>query len=138
MCSTFIGTIAYMSPERINNDAYSFSSDIWAIGLVVLEMAMSELPYRDCPTIFVLHQKIKTEPSPSLQGKGCSPALVEFVDLCLQKEPASRPSARQLLTHPFISNHADNDKDYQQFLADFATAKKNVIEMNSKKELTAD
>lgn len=94
MCETFIGTIAYMSPERIDNQHYSFPSDIWAIGLVVHEMATGDLPYKECPTIFVLHQKIKSEPSPSLANKGMSAEIVEFVDLCLQKDPARRPSAK--------------------------------------------
>jgi serine/threonine protein kinase len=83
MCETFIGTIAYMSPERIDNQVYSYPSDIWAIGLVVHEMATGDLPYKDCPTIFVLHSKIKTEPSPSLHNIQCSPEMREFVDLCL-------------------------------------------------------
>ena len=29
-CHTFLGTVTYMSPERINSEPYSFPSDIWS------------------------------------------------------------------------------------------------------------
>lgn len=41
---TFVGTITYMSPERINGDAYSYSSDIWSLGLSLLTTALGRLP----------------------------------------------------------------------------------------------
>lgn len=41
---TFVGTITYMSPERINGDAYSYSSDIWSLGLSLLTTALGKLP----------------------------------------------------------------------------------------------
>ena len=28
-CHTYIGTVTYMSPERINSQPYSFPADIW-------------------------------------------------------------------------------------------------------------
>lgn len=31
VCNTFLGTVTYMSPERINNEQYSFSADIWSL-----------------------------------------------------------------------------------------------------------
>lgn len=46
MCGTFVGTFKYMSPERMKNDKYSYSSDIWSLGLVVMECATKEYPYR--------------------------------------------------------------------------------------------
>lgn len=30
-CHTFLGTVTYMSPERINGQPYSFPADIWAL-----------------------------------------------------------------------------------------------------------
>ena len=30
-CHTFLGTVTYMSPERINSEPYSFPSDIWSV-----------------------------------------------------------------------------------------------------------
>jgi serine/threonine protein kinase len=34
-----------MSPERLDNEAYSFSSDVWALGMIVYEMVVGQSPY---------------------------------------------------------------------------------------------
>lgn len=44
-CNTFLGTVTYMSPERINGQPYSFPADIWALGLTLLECATGKYPY---------------------------------------------------------------------------------------------
>lgn len=45
MCGTFVGTFRYMSPERIQRTPYSYSSDIWSLGLVLMEAATGMYPY---------------------------------------------------------------------------------------------
>ncbi|WVZ92753.1 hypothetical protein U9M48_038796 [Paspalum notatum var. saurae] len=45
MCTSFIGTVTYMSPERIRNSHYSYSADIWSLGLSILECATGRFPY---------------------------------------------------------------------------------------------
>ncbi|WVZ64700.1 hypothetical protein U9M48_014186 [Paspalum notatum var. saurae] len=45
MCATFVGTITYMSPERIRNENYSYAADIWSLGLTILECATGKFPY---------------------------------------------------------------------------------------------
>lgn len=45
MCGTFVGTFKYMSPERIRNLPYSYASDIWSFGLVMMECATGVYPY---------------------------------------------------------------------------------------------
>jgi len=42
---TWVGTVTYMSPERITGRSYSFDSDIWSLGLTILEMALGKFPY---------------------------------------------------------------------------------------------
>lgn len=44
-CQTFKGTATYMSPERINSRPYGFASDIWSLGVCVVECATGEFPY---------------------------------------------------------------------------------------------
>lgn len=46
MCGSFVGTFKYMSPERMKSEKYSYSSDIWSLGLVLMECATKEYPYR--------------------------------------------------------------------------------------------
>lgn len=41
---TFVGTITYMSPERINGEAYSYAADVWSLGLSLLTTALGTLP----------------------------------------------------------------------------------------------
>lgn len=43
---TFIGTIVYMSPERITGESvYSYPSDIWSFGLAMITVANGYFPY---------------------------------------------------------------------------------------------
>lgn len=44
-CATFVGTVTYMSPERIRNDNYSYPADIWSLGLALFECGTGEFPY---------------------------------------------------------------------------------------------
>ncbi|XP_058088207.1 mitogen-activated protein kinase kinase 3 isoform X2 [Magnolia sinica] len=45
MCATFVGTVTYMSPERIRNESYSYPADIWSLGLALFECGTGEFPY---------------------------------------------------------------------------------------------
>ena len=44
-CDSWVGTVTYMSPERIKGESYSFDSDIWSLGLSLLECAIGRFPY---------------------------------------------------------------------------------------------
>lgn len=44
-CLSWVGTVTYMSPERIKGDSYSFDSDLWSLGLTLLECALGRFPY---------------------------------------------------------------------------------------------
>jgi cGMP-dependent protein kinase len=42
---TIIGTPHYMAPEVVEGKGYSFSVDIWALGIILYEMVCGKLPY---------------------------------------------------------------------------------------------
>ncbi|RXH69494.1 hypothetical protein DVH24_037278 [Malus domestica] len=44
-CATFVGTVTYISPERIRNENYSYPADIWSLGLALFECGTGEFPY---------------------------------------------------------------------------------------------
>jgi len=45
MARTQVGTIAYMSPERLQNLEYSYASDIWSLGVMIWEMTTGKYPF---------------------------------------------------------------------------------------------
>ena len=45
-CVTWVGTVTYMAPERIagGNQGYGLPSDIWSLGVTVMECALGQVP----------------------------------------------------------------------------------------------
>eukprot|EP00892_Ulva_mutabilis_P011098 jgi/Ulvmu1/8360/UM042_0066.1 len=116
-CQTFKGTATYMSPERINSRPYGFASDIWSLGVCVVECATGHFPYdRSSGYIPLMIAIDRDEPPLPPEGK-FSPELRDFCAACLQKDPARRRSAAQLLSHPFILQHLSADIDMRAFMA---------------------
>ena len=43
--NTFVGTMIYMSPERLKGERYFADTDLWALGLIILECALGKFPF---------------------------------------------------------------------------------------------
>lgn len=43
--NTFIGTSYYMAPERITGQSYTINSDVWSLGVTLLEVAQHRFPF---------------------------------------------------------------------------------------------
>lgn len=112
VADTFVGTSTYMAPERIQGGAYTVRSDVWSVGLTVMELAIGRFPFDASDSaagdrassgpmgILDLLQQIVHEPAPKLPKSEAFPAILdEFVAKCLLKNPDERPSPRQLYDH---------------------------------------
>jgi len=100
MCDTFVGTHKYMSPERISGDDYSFPADIWAVGIIAVELVLGRYPVAFKSQLDLLDEIVKS-PSPTLPST-FSPELCDLVNRSLAKDPSQRPTVLHLLALPFL------------------------------------
>lgn len=118
IAQTFIGTSAYMSPERIEGSKYSVRSDAWSVGITLMELAIGKSPFLvddDQLSVFDLLQIIVREPSPTLPT-GAFPADFEaFLSRCLIKEPSLRPTPLELLEDPYCVRVSSENVDVKSW-----------------------
>ncbi|NWV26718.1 M3K19 kinase, partial [Origma solitaria] len=96
------GTPYWMAPEVISESGYGRKSDIWSVGCTVFEMATGKPPLASMDRVAAMfyigaHRGLM----PSLPDRFSS-AAVEFVHACFTRDQHERPSALQLLDHPFV------------------------------------
>uniref|UniRef100_A0A8C6LVS0 mitogen-activated protein kinase kinase n=1 Tax=Nothobranchius furzeri TaxID=105023 RepID=A0A8C6LVS0_NOTFU len=76
------GCKPYMAPERINPDlnqkGYSVKSDIWSLGITMVELAILKFPYDSWRTPFQQLKQVVDEPSPQLPAECFSPEFFQF------------------------------------------------------------
>lgn len=93
-----------MDPDT--DGGYGTEVDCWAFGCTVYEMATGMPPnHRFHPSM--LRTILKA--APRLQDGDYSQGLRDFVAFCLEERPQNRPTAEQILEHPYI---ADTDLGY--------------------------
>ncbi|KAK1440323.1 hypothetical protein QVD17_06148 [Tagetes erecta] len=97
------GTPYWMAPEVVNNksnNGYGLAADIWSLGCTVLEMLTRKIPYSHLEGMQALFRIGRGEPPPIPDT--LSKEAQDFILKCLQVNPNDRPSAAQLLDHPFL------------------------------------
>ncbi|XP_021491299.1 serine/threonine-protein kinase 10 isoform X2 [Meriones unguiculatus] len=126
---SFIGTPYWMAPEVVlcetmKDAPYDYKADIWSLGITLIEMAQIEPPHHELNPMRVLLKIAKSDPPTLLAPSKWSVEFQDFLKKALDKNPDTRPSALQLLEHPFVSGVTSN-KALRELVAE---AKAEVME----------
>ncbi|KAK6125580.1 hypothetical protein DH2020_040673 [Rehmannia glutinosa] len=101
---SFKGSPYWMAPEVVmNTNGYSLPVDIWSLGCTILEMATSKPPWSQYEGVAAIFKIGNSKDTPEIPDHLSADAK-SFIRLCLQREPSARPTASQLLGHPFVRN----------------------------------
>lgn len=96
------GTAFWMAPEVVNhkNQGYGLAADIWSLGCTVLEMLTGHVPYYPMEFMRALFSIGQGKPPPIPDS--LSRDAKDLIQQCLRVNPKDRPTAAELLEHPFV------------------------------------
>nr|XP_045597779.1 serine/threonine-protein kinase 10-like isoform X6 [Procambarus clarkii] len=109
---TFIGTPYWLAPEVILCETfidakYDYKADVWSLGISLIEFAQMDPPNHEVSPVRVMLKIQKSDPPKLDYPSKYSKEFNDFISKCLVKDPALRPSAVELLQHPFICKDLD-------------------------------
>ncbi|PWN35483.1 kinase-like protein [Meira miltonrushii] len=119
LAKTNIGCQSYMAPERIKGESqnllgtYTVASDVWSLGLSIVETTMGTYPYppETYSNVFAQLQAIVHGDPPQIPGDYYSSTARDFVAGCLEKVPAKRSTYKQMLEHPWLLQDKERGPD---------------------------
>ena len=99
MSGMFLGTPAYMAPERVFNQPYDGRADVYSVGVMIYEMVAGRLPFETTAGGHLSLMRMHAVQRPLPLGRvlpDAHPKLEVAVASAMRKEPEERPTAAQL------------------------------------------
>jgi Tol biopolymer transport system component len=93
MAGLIMGTAGYMSPEQAKGKPVDRRADIWAFGVVLVEMLTGRMMYTGETVSETLASVIKDQPDLAALPAGTPPAIRRLLKRCLEKDPQRRLQA---------------------------------------------
>ena len=93
---TFLGTPAYMAPERLFNQSYDGRADVFALGVMIFEMIAGRLPFESKGPLQAIRMQMLKQPAHLREfAPNISPELEQAVNSAMAREPEQRPTASE-------------------------------------------
>ena len=104
-------TPCYTAPELFNeNGVYTFKTDLWALGCIMYEMAIGQVPFFEERVNKLIMKILKEEIN--FNKKQFNQYSMEFMDVLrklLEKDPDKRPSWGEIENYPFWGLNYNNN-----------------------------
>ena len=84
---TVMGTVGYMSPEQVRGEPTDLRSDLFTLGVLMLEMITGNQAFTGGSAVEVLHAILRADP---LEGQKVPPELLPILQRLLAKSPEDR------------------------------------------------
>ncbi|KAH8145579.1 uncharacterized protein LAJ45_10379 [Morchella importuna] len=108
LLQTFCGTVCYSAPEMIKGEKYiAYAVDVWSLGVILYALLVGELPFDEDIEEDTRRKILNDEPR---YPDHLSEDSVSMLKSCLAKKPSLRPTLDEILSHPFIAEHAPVQK----------------------------
>lgn len=93
-----LGSLPYMAPEQLMGEADDARTDIYALGVMLFEMATGRRPFVKTRREALMFEIFSNAPPPVCSLRSEAPeALDQLVALCLCKDPLQRPESAELV-----------------------------------------
>jgi len=102
MTHTMRGSIPWMAPEVIAHTRYGRAADMWSFGCVVIEMGTATVPWGRFDNQMAALVKIGLSQETPPLPEGISTVCQDFIQQCVRREPAQRPSTTDMLNHELV------------------------------------
>ena len=99
-----VGSPYWMAPEVIEmTGGVTTAADIWSVGCTLIELLTTKPPYFDLAPMAALFRMVRDD-IPPLPASGISKQCEDFLRQCFRRDASTRPTARELLKHPWIED----------------------------------
>lgn len=94
-----LGTPRYMAPEQVEAKPVDHRADLYALGLILYEMATGDIPFQADSAMQLMYQRVTQKPTDiKLVNPDVPDYLARVIMRCLEKDPDARyQSAREIL-----------------------------------------
>lgn len=129
MMQDFCGTPIYMSPEIIDNKAYSQQCDVWAMGVIMYSLLCGSPPFKanNEEELYDIIKKGEIDFTTNPVWNTVSEPAKKCIELMLRTDPAHRASASEVCHHAWITGSDRESVNVLELMKQFREEEKSAI-----------